>query len=115
MYIGESYYCSKCMRELSEEGSCPNCGYTPDTTCDSAALPEGTLLSKGRYILGAVLGKGGFGITYAAWDFLLKRPVAIKEYYPDLYQYKRKHPSIAYFLKTPLLLRRAFHEISSNF
>lgn len=36
----------------------------------------------GNYELGRVLGKGGFGITYAALDQSLQMPVAIKEYLP---------------------------------
>lgn len=44
-------------------------------------LPNGYLLHQ-RYSLETVLGHGGFGITYAAHDQLLKIKVAIKEYFP---------------------------------
>lgn len=45
------------------------------------ALPEGTIL--GNYRLLKVLGQGGFGITYVAWDGQLERSVVIKECFPS--------------------------------
>ncbi len=50
---------------------------TPDDT-----LPAGTMLVE-RYRIGSVLGRGGFGITYRAFDSHLQRFVAIKEMFPD--------------------------------
>ena len=46
-----------------------------------AALPRGTMLFE--YRIDAVLGSGGFGITYLAHDTLLDEPVAIKEFFPS--------------------------------
>lgn len=83
MYINEIFYCSKCMRQMDDEGVCPFCGYNSDGEVDWKTLEEGTLLQNGRYQLGAVLGAGGFGITYAAWDLTLEQSVAIKEFFPE--------------------------------
>ena len=44
------------------------------------ALPPGTRFEE--YRLDAVLGAGGFGITYRAYDAHLDKFVAIKEYLP---------------------------------
>lgn len=82
MDIDGIFYCSRCMRQLDEPGVCPFCGFDRAKAYrDTAVLEEGTLL-KDRYLLGASIGRGGFGITYAAWDETLQVAVAIKEYFP---------------------------------
>ena len=45
------------------------------------ALPPGFMLEE--YRIERVLGTGGFGITYYAWDTHLNKAVAIKEYLPN--------------------------------
>ena len=50
------------------------------TTEHIHALPTGTLLAE--YELQQVLGSGGFGIVYLAYDHLLDQHVVIKEYLP---------------------------------
>mgnify|MGYP003575375619 CR=1 FL=1 len=46
----------------------------------TGTLPEGTRL--GEFELIRVIGEGGFGIVYLAWDHSLERRVALKEYMP---------------------------------
>ena len=49
-----------------------------------AALPPGTFLGENKkYKILGVCGQGGFGITYAGWDFALERNVAVKECFPQ--------------------------------
>jgi len=45
-------------------------------------LPLGTVLQQ-RYQIQKVLGQGGFGITYLAWDHMQGESVAVKEFYPQ--------------------------------
>ncbi len=75
--------CGNCFREKNTNGPCPFCSY--DGADQAAkyprALPPGSILN-GRYILGRVLGQGGFGITYVAWDDRTQERAAIKEYFP---------------------------------
>ncbi|MBL0089591.1 MAG: serine/threonine protein kinase [Ideonella sp.] len=53
---------------------------TPHVTPNGNALPAGTRL--GEFELRSVVGVGGFGIVYLAFDHGLEREVAIKEYMP---------------------------------
>ena len=75
--------CYSCFTEKSTAGACPHCGYDPasDEGKYPIALRAGSILN-GRYIVGRVLGQGGFGITYLAQDYQTKGLVAIKEYLP---------------------------------
>ena len=76
-------YCIYCMKEKGDaENICPHC-YKDNSeyTSDAHVLPAGTVLND-SYLIGAVLGEGGFGITYICKDLLLEKTVAIKEFYP---------------------------------
>lgn len=76
--------CMGCMNEYSEEFEiCPYCGFIENTEPDSPLHMEpGTYLAD-RYIVGRVVGYGGFGVTYIGWDAKLEQKVAIKEYLPS--------------------------------
>ena len=77
--------CYNCMKELPLDNAsfCPFCGKNPN---EQNTLPHrlapGTVLHE-RYLIGAALGEGGFGITYVGFDKTLYIKVAVKEYYPS--------------------------------
>jgi len=75
--------CLGCMELFGDEFEiCPHCGYIVGTHAEEAIhIEPGTLLYD-RYIVGRVLGYGGFGVTYLGWDGKLEQKVAIKEYLP---------------------------------
>ena len=75
--------CMKCMHPLTAgETVCPECGRAyGSANAETFALKPGTIL-EGKYLVGEMLGQGGFGITYIGFDLLLEQKVAIKEYYP---------------------------------
>lgn len=75
-------FCPYCMSPVKPGESCPNCGLTAGSYVPSPHhLPPGTVLLD-RYLVGRVLGEGGFGITYIGCDLRLELKIAIKEYYP---------------------------------
>ncbi|MCH5206540.1 MAG: serine/threonine protein kinase [Oscillospiraceae bacterium] len=79
--INGKRFCENCFEELTGT-SCKSCGYDPsDSAPDPSMLLPGSVLLN-RYVVGRVIGKGGFGITYLAYDALTCKKIAVKEYYP---------------------------------
>lgn len=77
----ELYLCPNCMEKISAEDKvCPKCGGSTTTENEAHQLPVNSIV-KGRYIVGKVLGAGGFGITYIGYDLKMSGRVAIKEFY----------------------------------
>ena len=63
--------CMGCMNPVREEQICPLCGWDRATSQNLPQhLPAGTILAE-KYLVGRVLGQGGFGITYLALDINL--------------------------------------------
>lgn len=79
--IGNRTLCSGCFSALKKE-PCKKCGFSEESySPDGIALPCGTILM-GNFIIGRVIGKGGFGITYLAYDVKYGKIIAVKEYFP---------------------------------
>ena len=76
-------YCFQCMRPLEASPVCRHCGHNNSNKIAVAPyhLNPGTVLGN-RYLIGNVLGEGGFGITYIGLDMNLGKRVAVKEFYP---------------------------------
>ena len=77
--------CYNCFQQVADPSApCPHCGFdlAENQQKFPVALRAGTVLNN-RYIVGRVLGQGGFGITYVAFDSQLQARVAIKEYMPS--------------------------------
>ena len=82
--VAEQNLCYNCFAQLQQTGGeCPYCGFDPSDNAEKypLALPMGCVLA-GRYLVGRVLGQGGFGITYLAFDRRLQMKVAVKEFLP---------------------------------
>ena len=77
-----NHLCMGCMEEKGDLEICPLCGHQEGSSPDSPLhMPPRSLL-KDKYLIGQVLGQGGFGITYLVWDKYLDRKLAIKEFFP---------------------------------
>ena len=77
-------YCYSCMRPVGQSSTfCRYCGKNINESSDMGPyqLKPGTVLQN-RYLIGRVLGEGGFGITYIGLDKVLTKRVAVKEFYP---------------------------------
>src|SRR5579883_405748 len=76
--------CLGCMAPDTGAPFCPYCGWKRAADSGSVLhLRPGTMLHN-CYLVGRVLGQGGFGITYLGYDTLLQRKVAVKEYFPQV-------------------------------
>lgn len=82
--MNEHRYCFGCMKPLTWDGKCTSCDFDRDSYQEKPHhLPLGTMLHGDEYMVGRVLGEGGFGITYIGLHQNLLIPVAIKEYFPN--------------------------------
>ena len=77
-------FCPHCMYPASGP-VCKRCGKPTSWTPGEQQLPAGTMLDGSglhRYLTGAAIGQGGFGITYIAVEPDSGKRVAVKECFP---------------------------------
>ena len=77
------HLCLGCMNPLPNlNDKCPECGWNKGQSNGKNRLMPGSILA-GKYLVGKILGQGGFGITYLGWSMIQNCRVAIKEFFPD--------------------------------
>lgn len=75
--------CLGCMNEWGHpDQPCPVCGFVQKKYEKPPRWLPLKYILNGKYMIGKVIGEGGFGITYIGWDLNLQVRVAIKEYFP---------------------------------
>ena len=79
--------CIHCMNETEGTNGrpCPKCGHILGQAREVTHQLKPYTILQGKYLVGDVLGEGGFGITYIGLDLNLEMKVAIKEFYPNGY------------------------------
>ncbi len=75
--------CPNCMQALPNgDDVCPYCGFGVSAYEEKATCLKPFTVLQNKYMIGRVIGIGGFGITYIGWDLNLQTYIAIKEYFP---------------------------------
>ena len=79
-----SVLCPNCARYVADGKFCPFCGHDLRKRVEefSLALKSGSVVGD-RYVVGEVLGRGEFGVTYSGFDNRANSRVIIIEYLPD--------------------------------
>lgn len=80
--MSELDLCIRCFRQIGGAEVCPYCGAVQKLTPKEAFHLHPRTVLNDRYVIGEVVGYGGFGVTYKALDMRLNEIVAIKEYFP---------------------------------
>lgn len=83
--------CPNCFDVSIKNGICTQCGYHMDEQKGLVESLKPHMILHARYIIGRVLGKGGFGITYKAYDLGEQSVCALKEYMPRFIELGRKN------------------------
>lgn len=80
----EMYRCVNCMQEVAKgERFCSHCGFDMGSWIQPQNVLRKDTILCGRYLIGRVMGHGGFGVTYVGYDLKLEIKVAVKEYFPS--------------------------------
>lgn len=106
--------CFGCMNEIENPDQiCPICGYNKresEKRQKSRCLSPGTIVGE-NYLVGKVLGVGGFGITYLAKNLKSGELLALKEYFPAEIAYRDIYGSSGKKILADGSQKKRFYEI----
>ena len=88
-------HCLKEVEKINEVENCPHCGKNVKKISEVQHQLKPQTILAGKYLIGDVLGEGGFGITYVGFDLNLEMRVAIKEFYPNGYATREANATTA--------------------
>jgi serine/threonine protein kinase len=77
-----THLCPNCFADKQTAKQCPSCGYEETSAQQNPLYIKPRTILNQKYLIGNVIGHGGFGITYIGWDTVLEKKVAIKEFLP---------------------------------
>lgn len=79
-----SNICLGCMADKVDDPICRICGFDESQPETHRLRIKPRTILRDQYLIGKVLGQGGFGITYLGLDLVLHKKVAIKEFLPSM-------------------------------
>lgn len=85
--------CRNCFSDMSGK-ICHVCGYTNKRQDGNDLFLRKGLILNDSFVIGGVIGNGGFGVTYMAYDLKNEKAVAIKEYFPKTITSRKSDGSI---------------------
>lgn len=85
--------CSNCFSDMTGK-VCSACGYTSKRQDGNGLFLQRGIKLNNSFIIGGVIGSGGFGVTYMAYDLKNEKTVAIKEYFPKTIAARRPDGSV---------------------
>ena len=74
--------CLRCMRKIGDSNVCPYCKDESGELQKAPFLPLKTVVG-GKYLIGKLVSSNGDGAAYYAFDLELKKPVMVRECFPQ--------------------------------
>ena len=74
--------CLRCMRKIGDSNVCPYCKDGSGEVQKAPFLPLKTVVG-GKYLIGKLVSSNGDGATYYGFDLELKKPVMVRECFPQ--------------------------------